>query len=285
MASATSAVGMVKPANTSATPRFPRVARDQVDDGQQRGRAGLLRQRRGGDRDPREEAASASREQDRRRHRRQHEHLEVRGLTVLRHERDHGDDEQDPRDPSRARAVASPGFDREQQRGERHREHRDHAHRPQRGGLEERERRRVDVGHDRRLAVDGVLVELATVVEDVGLRGEERLVGVEHRREERGEAQHEREREQHQEDAHQLASLDAPLRARGNGRRHGRVGERGLRDGTSRGRGRRNPSTWRTSIVPGPVPRPGVRTPRGLPRQGDRVSPTAGRDHPDGRKP
>ena len=61
MASATSAVGMVKPANTSATPRFPRCARDEVDDGEQRGRAGLFRQRGGGDRDPGEEPASASR--------------------------------------------------------------------------------------------------------------------------------------------------------------------------------------------------------------------------------
>ena len=74
------------------------------------------------------------------------------------------------------------------------------AHRPQRGGLEERERGRVHVGHDRRLAVDRLLVELAAVVQHVGLGGEERLVGVEHRREERGQAQHERQRQQHQED-------------------------------------------------------------------------------------
>ena len=101
-------------------------------------------------------------------------------------------------------AVCAPppaGFDREQQRGERDREHRDHADRPERGGAEEGERSRVDVRNEWRLAVGRLLVELPAFLDHVGLRREERLVGVEHRHEERGEAEHERERQQHEEQA------------------------------------------------------------------------------------
>ena len=104
----------------------------------------------------------------------------------MRRERDHREHEQESRDPPGAPPVTSTRFDGEEQRGERDREHRDHPHGPQRGGLEEREGGRVDVGDERRLAVDrGVLVELAAVVDDVGLGGEEGLVGVEDRHEER----------------------------------------------------------------------------------------------------
>ncbi len=180
-------------------------AGEHVDDGQQRRRTRLFGECRRRHAEPGCDPATATREEDRRRHRRQHEHLEVRRLPVLRRERDHRENEEDPGDPSRAIAVPAPRLDREQQRGERDREHRDDTYGPQRGGAEKREGRRVDVRHERRLAVDRVLVELAAVADHLRLCGDERLVGVEHRDEERGHAEHEGDSEQDQEHPRQLA--------------------------------------------------------------------------------
>ena len=154
---------------------------------------------------PRRHRARVAREENRRRHRRQHEHLEVRGLAVLWREGNHREHEEQAGDPSRARSVSTAGLDREQERGERDGKHRDHPDRPQRGCLEERERRGIDVGHERRLAVGGVLVELAALFDHVRLGRDEGLVGVEDRYEERGQAQHERDREQDQEHPGEVA--------------------------------------------------------------------------------
>ena len=93
-------------------------------------------------------------------------------------------------------AVASSGLEREEQRRERDRQHGHHAHRPQGCRAEDREGRRVEVGHERRLAVGGLLVELAPVVDDLGLGAEERLVRVEDVHEERREPQRGRQEEQ-----------------------------------------------------------------------------------------
>ena len=164
---------------------LPTRSPDEVEHGEQRRRARLLR--KGGDchRDPGRARSIARAQEDRRGHRRQHEHLEVRGLPVLGRERDRREDEEDPGEPSRSVAVPASGFQREEQRGQGDREHRDDAHGPQRAGREQAERRRVEVRDQRRLAVGRVLVEPPALVDDLGLGGEERLVGVEDLDEER----------------------------------------------------------------------------------------------------
>src|SRR5262249_33955055 len=106
---------------------------------------------------------------------------------------------------------ASAGLEREEQGGQGDGEHRDDPHRPQRRCTEERERPRVHVGDERRLAVGGLLVELSAISDDVGLRGEERLVRVEHVDAEGGGPQHGGEREQHEEEPERGPSRRRPL--------------------------------------------------------------------------
>jgi hypothetical protein len=158
----------------------PSLSPQHVQHREQRRRAGLLRERGERDRDPGRESAAAPRQQHRQRHAREHEDLEVRCLPVLRRERDGRQHHEQARDPSGAVAPASASLEREEQRGERDGEHRHHSYRPQGCRAEQRERARVQVGDEGRLAVGGVLVQLAAVPDDVGLGGEERLVRVEH---------------------------------------------------------------------------------------------------------
>ena len=252
-----------EPGRGLTDPPLPAGAPHQVDHGQERGGAGLLGQRRNRDRHPGCTGLAARAEEHRRGHRRQHEDLEVRGLSVLRRERDRGQDEQDPGEPGRALAVAAARLQREQQPGERDREHRDDAHRPQRGRPEHAERRRVEVRHEGRLPVGRVLVEPATLVDHLGLGGEERLVGVEDLDEERRESQRAR---QQQEDRQDLPRLRPACGSRPGTSTRGRVDvgppvreggtvgpvfvEREI-DGHRRAFGRRSPIVPRTTHLPG----------------------------------
>ena len=188
-----------EPEGNRAHAALPARTGEQVHDGKKGGCAGLFRQRRDGDGGSGRAAAPSPREQDRRRHRWEHEHLEVRGLPILRRERDHREHEQESRDPPCARAVPTARFDGKQQRGQRDGEHRDDAHRPQCRRLEESERGGVDVRHERRFPVGRVLVERAALLDHMGLRRDERLVGVEDRHEERRQPEHEGDREEHEE--------------------------------------------------------------------------------------
>ena len=204
--SATIASGTANAGERGGDPAPPAVLPRQVQHRDQRRGAGLLRERRDRDREPGPAWPIARREEHRRGHRRQHEHLEVRRLPVLGRERDRGGDEQQRGEPRGAVAPPAPGLRREQQRGERDREHRDDAHRPERGAADEGERGGVEVRDQRRLAVGGVLVERAAVADHLGLGGEERLVGVEDVDEERGQPQ---EGGQH-EDRHDEPSATRP---------------------------------------------------------------------------
>ena len=138
-------------------------------------------------------------------------------------------------------------------------EHGDHAHRGEIVGAGHREHRRVEVRHERRLAVDGVDVEATTVAEHLGLGREVRLVGVEDPFREARDPQHHRQRDDRQD---QRQDRDpAPARATwrrispdGTGRRHhhGR-----FRSGHRR---ERIHERLRPPVVPAVRHAPGVRT-------------------------
>ena len=161
MANATSAVGMREADRDLADSPLPARARDQVQHGQQRGRAGLLGQR-GEPRSRRRRAKPRPRRANRTAavidgsmNTSKFAAWPSCGANATIASTNSMPAIHPARAPYRRRRL-----DREQQRGERHREHRDDAHRPQRGGLEERERGRVHVRHERWLAVGRVLVEL-----------------------------------------------------------------------------------------------------------------------------
>ena len=175
-------------------------------------RARLFGQRRDGDADAGTRCVPAPREQDRGRHRREHEDLEVRGLAVLWCEGNERKHAEQPGDPSRTPPVAPPGLDREHQSGQCDREHRDEAHGPQRRRAEHAERGGIHIRHEWWLAVGGFLVEVAALADHLGLGRQERLIGVEDVDEERRETQEERERQQHEE---QLAEVVPSPDARG----------------------------------------------------------------------
>ena len=171
----------------------------EVEHGDEGGGAGLLGEGRDCDREARAARSTTRREQERRGHRRQHEDLEVRRLPVLWRERDRRGDEEQRREPGRPLAPASARLGGEQERRQRDRQHRDDADRPEGGAAHRRECRRVQVRHERWLAVGRVLVEGAAVADDLGLGGEEGLVGVEDRDEEGREAQ-QRGQQEHRDD-------------------------------------------------------------------------------------
>ncbi len=155
---------------------------------------------------PADEPRPRPREEHRSRHRREHEDLEVGRLTVLgreRHEREHA---QEPGDPRRASAVPAPRLQRDEQRRQRGGSHREHAHGPQVVRAEQLERGGVHVRNERRLAVGRLLVELAAVLDHLGLGGEERLVGVEDVDEERREPQEHGERQDDDDQARDVTA-------------------------------------------------------------------------------
>ena len=181
-------------------PELPRQERER----QERGCRRLLGEGREREGRARRRGSPARAQHHRRGHQRQHEHLEVGGLRVLRAERGRGEEvEHADRDVDVPAREAAARLGREQQGGQRVREDREHAHRGEVVGAGDRERGRVEVGHHRRLAVDRVRVEVAAVVDDLRFGREVRLVGVEHVVRVGRDAQQRGEREEPEEQHHQ----------------------------------------------------------------------------------
>src|SRR5581483_12284963 len=86
---------------------------------------------------------------------------------------------QEPGDPCGAVPVPAARLDRDEPGRERGRDHRENAYRPESVGVEDAERDGIQVRDERWLAVDGVVIETAAVVEDLRLRREVRVVGIE----------------------------------------------------------------------------------------------------------
>jgi hypothetical protein len=162
-------------------------------------------------------AASSSQPAKSRHHRRQHEHLEVGRLHV------HGEvgrgrtEEQQPGDHAGPLGPESPpGLACEQQGGRDLGEDREHPHTEEVVGAGDPEGRGVEVGDDGRLAVDGVVVEAPTPVDDLGLRGEIGLVRVEDLVGEPGRVQREGDHDEQQRGRDERAG--GPAAAVPNGR-------------------------------------------------------------------
>ncbi len=129
-------------------------------------------------------------------------------MTVLGREAHRREDEEETRDPTPPGTVAPSSLRDQHEPGRRDREHGDDADAREVVAPGDREDRGVDVRHERRLAVDRVVVQPTTVVDHLGLGREEGLVGVEDRNGERGKAEPDGQEEERAEDEWQPPARD-----------------------------------------------------------------------------
>src|SRR5262249_39941795 len=86
------------------------------------------------------------------------------------------------------------------QRGQEQPAERHHVHGDEVIAVAQREDRRVDVGHERRLAVRDILIEAPALAQNVGLHGQIGFIGVEDGNREGGRAQYDQHPEQQERD-------------------------------------------------------------------------------------